>query len=266
MTLIDSRILAKESRISTLKMITDSTSSHLGSSLSVIDMLAVLYSYKINNSRERDSILLSKGHAAAALYSILGNCGLVSSKILETYCQNGSLLGGHISHFATSWIEFSTGSLGHALPFAAGKAFNRKLLKDESKIFVVMSDGELDEGSNWESLLFASHHKLSNLCVLIDRNRLQSIKSTEDTLALEPLDKKLNSFGWVVAEIDGHNHDEILKEIDFNTGTLTKPKIIVCRTIKGKGISFMENDIKWHYKFPNSKEFLKALQELNDKK
>jgi transketolase len=259
---IDSRTLARESRISTLKMIADSKSSHIGSAYSVIDILAVLYSYKINSNRLNDTILLSKGHAAAALYSILGNCGILPKETLSTYCQDGSLLGGHVSHFANCGVEFSTGSLGHALSFGAGKAFVRITTGDESKIYVVLSDGELNEGSTWEAALFASHHNLANLVVLIDRNNLQSLKSTEQTLRLEPLDEKWNSFGWDVSVIDGHNHNEIFNEIKSETSSIKQPKLVICNTIKGKGVSFMENNIEWHYKYPSGSEYKEALKEI----
>jgi transketolase len=259
---IDSMTLAQESRISALKMIADSKSSHIGSAYSVMDILAVLYANKINYDRLNDIILLSKGHAAAALYSILGNCGILPKETLSTYCQDGSLLGGHVSHFVNCGVEFSTGSLGHALSFGAGKAFVRIKKGDESKIYVVMSDGELNEGSTWEAALFASHHNLANLIVLIDRNNLQSLKSTEQTLRLEPLDEKWNSFGWEVSVIDGHNHNAIFNEINSEKSSVKKPKLVICKTIKGKGVSFMENNIDWHYKFPNDSEYQEALKEI----
>ncbi len=260
---IDSSTLARESRISTLKMITDSKSSHIASAFSVLDILSVLYAYKINNNRLNDTILLSKGHAAAALYSILGNCGIFPKELLSTYCQDGSLLGGHVSHFANYGVEFSTGSLGHALSFGTGKAFVRSKTGDESKVFVVMSDGELNEGSTWEAALFACHHNLSNLIVIIDRNNLQSLKSTEETLRLEPLNKKWESFGWEVSVIDGHDHDKIFNEVNAHRNSLNKPKLVICNTIKGKGVSFMENKIEWHYKYPNKTEYQEALKEID---
>ncbi len=262
---LDSEVIARQSRISTLNMITNSKSSHLGSSLSVIDILSVLYTYKLNNSRQTDSILLSKGHASAALYSILGNCGLIPISDLESYCEDGSSLGGHVTHYASPYVEFSTGSLGHALSIGAGKALGRISKHDQSKIYVIMSDGELDEGSTWEAALFASHHRLSNLCVLVDRNGLQSIKSTEATLKLEPIDEKFKAFGWDVSLIDGHCHKQILSEISMEKIVGKKPKVIICNTVKGKGISFMENKIEWHYKYPNMSQYLEALKELNSK-
>lgn len=259
---IDSHLLAKKSRISTLKMITKSKSSHVGSSFSVIDLLAVTFSYKLNENRTDDSIILSKGHAAAGLYSILGNCKLIPDEAIENYGLDGSAFGGHTSHFASPHVEFSTGSLGHALSIGAGIAKSKLLNSNYGKVFVIMSDGELNEGSSWEAFLFASHHKLHNVYVLIDRNNLQSIKSTEETLALEPLKTKFEAFGWYVSVIDGHNHDAILKEISNVDYLVKKPRVIICNTVKGKGVSFMENDIKWHYKYPNPAEFKKALEEL----
>jgi transketolase len=260
--MINSIELARQGRISVLEMISKSKASHIGSSLSVIDILATIYAYKINNKRESDNVLLSKGHAAAALYAILGNCDYFPKEKLLTYCEDGSTLGGHVTRFGNAGVEFSTGSLGHAFSFGIGKALAKLSAEPKSKIFVVLSDGECDEGSTWEAALLGSHHNLSNLIVLIDRNGLQSLTTTELTLGLEPLDKKWKSFGWNVVTVDGHDHTELLREISEPMEKNFKPKVLICETVKGKGISFMENRIEWHYKSPSALEFSQALTEL----
>lgn len=260
--MIDSKKLAKDSRKYTLELVSASSSSHVGSSLSVIDILAVLYSKKINQKRNSDCIILSKGHAAAGFYAILANLGLISKDVLNHYCLNGSKFGGHITHSASSEVEFSTGSLGHGLPFSAGKTYSFKLDGKNNKVFVVISDGECDEGTTWESALFAAHHGLSNLYLFIDRNRLQSLESTEDTLKLEPLAEKWRAFGWEVREIDGHSHEEIFQTLEDLVHIDNKPKVIISNTTKGKGVSFMENSVAWHYRAPNQKQLEEALKEI----
>jgi transketolase len=262
--MINSNEIARLSRISVLEMITKSKASHIGSSMSVIDILATVFAYKINNERVKDNVLLSKGHAAAAMYAILGNCNYFPKDKLLTYCEDGSTLSGHVTHFGNPGVEFSTGSLGHALSFGVGKSIAKLSNDPNSKIFVILSDGECDEGSTWEAALVASHHNLCNLVVLIDRNGLQSLTTTELTLGLEPLDKKWESFGWNVETIDGHDHDELLGAISKPPELNRKPKVIICKTVKGKGISFMENKIEWHYKSPDDSEFAIALTELEN--
>lgn len=242
-------------------------SSHVGSVLSCADILAVLYSgilnYKPKNPKYeyRDRFLMSKGHAGAGLYAVLSKVGFIDESILNTHYQNGSLLSGHVCHQNFPGIEFSTGSLGHALPVCVGKALGLKLRQNSSKVYCLMSDGELDEGSNWEALLSAAHYKLDNLIAIIDRNRLQSIEDTEDTLMLEPLKDKLKSFNWHVQEVDGHNHDELINS--FQGVLKNKPNLIIANTIKGKGVSFMENEVLWHYKSPSESELFKAIGEIN---
>lgn len=243
-------------------MITASKAAHIASSLSVIDILSVIYAYKLNNDRSNDVVLLSKGHAAAAMYAVLGNSGFIPKEKLSTYCQDGSSLGGHVTHFGNNGVEFSTGSLGHALSFGVGKAIAKNINSETSRIFVILSDGECDEGSTWEAALVAAHNGLSNLTVIIDRNNLQSLKSTEETLALEPLDKKWESFGWRVEKVNGHDHDALLMKIQFENDLSKLPNLIIANTIKGKGVSFMENRVDWHYKSPTSEQKEQALNEL----
>ena len=265
--MISSKELAKFIKIKSLEMCSQGKSSHIGSVLSCADILAVLYSnilcYEPQDPsyEKRDRFLMSKGHAGAGFYAALAKVGFINEDILRTHYQNGSFLSGHVCHKIFPGVEFSTGSLGHALPVSVGMALALKLKKSVSRVFCLMSDGELDEGSNWEAFLSGAHNKLNNLVAVVDRNRLQSIEDTETTLSLEPLIDKLLSFNWTVNVIDGHDHQQIysvLKSIDQ-----TKPKLIIANTTKGKGVSFMENSVSWHYKSPSKEDLFKAQGELN---
>jgi len=265
---IKTQELARKVRIHAVKMVNKGGSSHIGSVLSIVDILAVLYGrvmqYRSNEPKwvNRDRFILSKGHAGAGVYAVLAECGFFNIAELDKHYQDGSIFSGHVSHKGVPGVELSTGSLGHGLPVASGMALAAKIDKKSHKIFVVMSDGELDEGSNWEAFMFASHHELNNLTAIIDRNKLQSMKTTEETLSLEPLRDKLIAFGWNVIEVDGHNHDELFSAIDSDT---KKPKVIIANTIKGKGVSFMENEIAWHYRTPSGELFDQAMKELGEK-
>ena len=265
---IKTQELARKVRIHAVKMVNKGGSSHIGSVLSIVDILAALYGrvmqYRSNEPKwvNRDRFILSKGHAGAGVYAVLAECGFFNIAELDKHYQDGSIFSGHVSHKGVPGVELSTGSLGHGLPVASGMALAAKIDKKSHKIFVVMSDGELDEGSNWEAFMFASHHELNNLTAIIDRNKLQSMKTTEETLSLEPLRDKLIAFGWNVIEVDGHNHDELFSAIDSDT---KKPKVIIANTIKGKGVSFMENEIAWHYRTPSGELFDQAMKELGEK-
>jgi transketolase len=243
-------------------------SSHIGSILSIADVLAVLYGSVMNfradepKWQDRDRFILSKGHAGAGVYAALAESGFMSVDKLKTHYQDGSDLSGHVSHKGIPGVEFSTGSLGHGLPVATGMALAAKINKNKHTVYVLMSDGECDEGSNWEAALFAPHHKLDNLVVIIDRNKLQSIHSTEDTLGLEPFVDKWQAFGWNVVDVDGHNHEQLINAC--NSKEVGKPLCIVANTIKGKGISFMENNVLWHYRSPQNEEYDAAMKELSD--
>jgi len=231
-----------------------------------VDILAVLYGKVMNIDcskpkwEKRDRFILSKGHAGAGVYATLAECGFFPISELDNHYKNGSILSGHISHKGVPGVEFSTGSLGQGLPVATGMAMAAKIDNKTHRVFVVMSDGELDEGSNWEAFMFASHHYLDNLIVIIDRNRLQSMKSTEQTLRLEPLQDKLNAFGWNVEEVDGHNYKELFQSMKNESN---KPKIIIANTTKGKGVSFMEGEVSWHYKSPQGELYEQAINELS---
>jgi transketolase len=239
-----------------LKKTFDAQSSHIGSCLSIVEILYVLYFLKL---KKRDTFILSKGHAALALYSTLFEKKIISKKILDSYGKNNSHLMSHVSHKVRG-IEFSTGSLGHGLPYAVGKALGEKVNRTKNKVYVLISDGELNEGTTWESLLFASFHRLDNLNIIVDYNKIQSLDFIKNVLKIEPLKKKINSFNCNVIKIDGHNIEKILKSLI--TKKNGKPNFIIANTIKGKGIDFMENSIAWHYKSPNKLELDLALSQL----
>ena len=266
-----SKQLANNIRKHAVTMTSLGGSSHIGSILSIADILAVLYGAILNyNSKDpkwidRDRFILSKGHAGAGVYAALAECGFMPLDKLKTHYQDGSDLSGHVSHKGIPGVEFSTGSLGHGLPVASGMALAAKINKKKYRVFALLSDGECNEGSNWEAILFAAHHKLNNLVAIIDRNRLQSIYSTEDTLALEPFPEKWKSFGWDVVEIDGHNHNEIFKSCKNDINPTNKPLCVIANTTKGKNVSFMENNTLWHYRSPQGDEYKLAIAELEKK-
>jgi transketolase len=246
--------LSLKIRKSILKIANSSQCSHIGSNLSIVDILSVLYGKFLKD--KKNYFILSKGHACLAQYCTLKEIGIITDKTLNTFGKDGTILMSHASH-KVSGVNLSTGSLGHGLPVATGVALANKINKDKSKMFVILSDGELDEGSNWESVLFSSHHKLNNLVIIIDYNKLQSIDSVKNTLNLEPLDKKFKSFGCKVLVINGHNCEQILKALNSKS---SKPLVIIANTIKGKGVSFMENSVLWHYKSLNSEDYQRAMK------
>ena len=255
--------IAKLSRIAALKMVSKSKTAHIGSSLSVIDIAVQLFSQiKLDNETGRNSnvVLVSKGHAAAGIYAVMAHFGLIPFTLLDEYCQNGGAIGGHITTTNVPVLELSTGSLGHALPFGVGRAFAKKNMGLSGDIYVILSDGECDEGSNWEAALLASHLKLNNLKVVIDRNGLQSLGETENTLGLEPLGDKWKAFGWKVNTINGHDFNDLAKITQ--PSTLIGPTVFIAQTKKGCGVSFMENSVAWHYKSPNDFELANSIVEL----
>jgi transketolase len=263
------RRLAKNIRLSSLRMVHAANASHIGSALSISDIVAVLYGRILNiNPAEptdelRDRFILSKGHACVAIYSALAARGFFPVEELDNYAKDHSNLMTHISHKVPG-VEFSTGSLGHGLPFGAGKALSAKRLGKCWRTFVLMSDGELGEGSNWEAMMFAAHHGLDNLIAIIDYNKLQSLASVEKTLRLEPLADKARAFGWAVNEVDGHDHSAILQSLSGAPWKLGKPSFLIAHTTKGKGVSFMENSVDWHYKSPSVKQLAQGIEEIND--
>lgn len=257
--------LANKIRKNSLKMVHRAKASHIASALSIADVLAVLYGKVMKfdpfdeNYVERDRFILSKGHACVAVYATLAEVGLLPQEQLETYGDDFSWLMNHISH-KVSGVEFSTGALGHGLPFGVGKALAAKSRDSSWRTYVLLSDGEMDEGANWEALMFAAYHKLKNLTAIIDYNKIQSLDTVANTLDLEPLVDKLRAFGCSVHEIDGHDHGQIIKAL--SSANNIKPTVILAHSTKGKGISFMENKVEWHYKNPNDEQLAKALAEL----
>lgn len=244
-------------------------SSHIGSVLSMADILGVLYTnvLRVNPDEPRwvgrDRFILSKGHAGSGVYAALAERGFFPLEKLKTHYQNGSDLSGHVSHKGIPGVEFSTGSLGHGLSVGAGMAFAAKKEQKSHRVYVLMSDGECDEGSNWEAILFAGHQRLSNLVAIVDYNKIQSIKSTTETLNLEPFVDKWKAFGWFTQEINGHDHVELHSAFDRIMGSAeNRPSVIIAHTIKGKGISFMENSVLWHYRTAQGAEYDAAVQEL----
>lgn len=266
---MDTRQLAKNIRIHALRMTSSGGSSHIGSILSMADLLAVLYGRILRVDPlqpqwpDRDRFILSKGHAGAGVYATLAECGFFPIEKLKTHYADGSDLSGHVSHHGIPGVEFSTGSLGHGLPVATGMAKAAKLQQRNHRVVAMLSDGECDEGSNWEAFLFAAHHKLDNLLVIIDYNKLQSLAGVAETLGLEPLGDKMTAFGWGIRDCDGHDHAAILAACqDALEARDGRPQCVLAHTIKGKGVSFMENTVLWHYRTARGEEFAAALEEL----
>jgi transketolase len=266
----DTKAFAREIRRHALRMTSAGGSSHIGSVLSMADIIAVLYGEVLSVDPaqpawpERDRFILSKGHAGAGVYAALALRGFFPEAKLATHYQDGSHLSGHVSHKGIPGVEFSTGSLGHGLPVAAGMALAGKLDGANHRVFCVMSDGECDEGSNWEAILFAGHHKLHNLVAVVDFNKIQSLKPVADTIGLEPFADKWRSFGWNVAEVDGHDHDALAPALNVRRAPGDAPTVVIAHTVKGKGVSFMEHSVLWHYRTARDAEFDDALRELSD--
>jgi transketolase len=260
--------LAQRMREHALRMVHRAKASHIGSALSIIDIVAVLYGRVMvydsadAESLSRDRFILSKGHACVAVYAALAEMGFISRDELLTYGQDYSVLMNHISHKVRG-VEFSTGSLGHGLPFGTGKALVARRRLAAWRTFVLMSDGELGEGSNWEAFMFAAHHKLDNLVAIIDYNNLQSLTTVDQTLGVEPLCDKLRAFGWAVRETNGHDHKSLQEHLGGLPWVSGKPSVLIAHTTKGKGVSFMENSVDWHYHSPNDQVLAQALAELS---
>jgi transketolase len=266
---INTLILANRVRIHALKMTSSGKSSHIGSILSMADIISVLYGSVLHfdvsdpKSSDRDRFILSKGHAGAGVYAVLAESGFFDPELLAGHYQNGSIFSGHVSHKGVPGVELSTGSLGHGLGVAAGMALAAQRKDQRHKIFVLLSDGECDEGSNWEAILFAAHHKLGNLIATIDYNKIQSLGPVSETLALEPFAEKWRGFGWNVIEVDGHDHLALKSAYAEAAALFNQPSVVIAHTIKGKGVSFMENSVLWHYRTAQGAEFDAALAELN---
>lgn len=247
-------------------------SSHIGSILSVADIVAVLYSTihvypKDPDNPNRDFVILSKGHAGAAFYACLAEKGFFPTSKLVTHYQNGSTLSGHVSHKGNPGVEFSTGSLGHGLGVGLGMAYALKKDNKPNKVYVILGDGECNEGSVWEAAMFAGFHHIDNLVAIVDRNRMASLDFTEKSLGIEPFADKWKAFNWRVLNIDGHNHQSLKRALSTANQPIGKPTVIIANTTKGKGISFMENKILWHYRYAHDgEEYDDAVKELNQQR
>ena len=260
--------LSRKIRIHVLDMVNYAQSSHIGASYSIVEILVILYSkiLKINprnpNEITRDKFILSKAHGSCALYAILAEFTFFPSDLLKKHYIDGGVLPGHLDKESAPGIEHSMGSLGHGLPFGVGLAYANKIDKNQGQIYVLIGDGECNEGTIWESAMFAGHHKLDNLTVIVDYNKIQSFGRVDEIINLEPFGQKWTSFNWEVYEIDGHNFEQLIAAFESKS---IKPKVIIANTIKGKGVSFMENKLEWHYKSPNSEQYESALKELGKK-
>ena len=265
---MDSSTLALSIRRDVVRMASSGGSSHVASALSCADILAVLYTDILKfdpaspSDPDRDRFVLSKGHAGSVLYATLAERGFFPREWLNTHYQNGSLLSGHVSHKGIPGVEISTGSLGHGLSIGAGMAKAAQLQGKGWRVFVLQSDGECDEGSVWEAAMFAGHHRLANLVSIIDYNKIQSLASVAETLELEPFEDKWRAFGWSVARLDGHDHNAMRTAFSRVPLDSQRPTCLLLDTIKGKGVSFMENSVLWHYRSPQGDEFTRALREL----
>lgn len=257
---------AEQIRLHTLEMIVQAKASHIGSCFSLADLLAVLYFSVLHidplhpKHPERDRCIVSKGHAAACVYAALALRGFFPVKALKTFGIVGSNFLGHLSHRVPG-VELSTGSLGHGLSVGCGMALAGCREQRRYHTYVLISDGELNEGSTWEGILFAGQHKLRNLTMIVDYNKIQSFGFVEDILDLKPLHEKFQAFQWDVCEIDGHHYEEIESALRKRG---EKPTAVIAHTVKGKGVSFMENNLAWHYKDPSQEQYAEAVQELCD--
>jgi len=262
-------LLSRNVRKNILELIYRTKSPHLGSSFSIVEILVALY-FKVLNIKpedpfysDRDRFILSKGHGCPALYSILEERGFISEKDLLGFAINNGVLEQHPNIDIKKGIEVTTGSLGHGLSIGVGMALAAMKGHKGYKVYVLLSDGELNEGSVWEAAMFAAKHKLDNLVAVIDYNKIQALGYTEDIVQLEPLTQKWTSFGWSVMEIDGHNFEQIFKAFGNVPFEAHKPSAIIAHTVKGKGVSFMEDKLIWHYRCPDDDEYSSAIEELS---
>lgn len=269
MTIKELKIKSVNYRKKILKYIKIANAGHTGGSLSCTDILNVLYNEVLNvspenfSSPDRDRYIQSKGHCVEALFVVLADQGFFPEEDLNTLCKYRSHYIGHPTK-KVKGVEQNTGALGHGLPISVGTALAGKMDKKDYKVFTLLGDGELPEGSNWEAALSAAHYKLDNLCAVVDKNSLQITAATADVMSTDPLDKKWEAFGWSVKEINGNDVEELLgafSSLPFEKG---KPSVIIAHTTKGKGVSYMENQLKWHHGVPNKEEYELAQKELDE--
>lgn len=263
--------LAWNIRKDAIKMVHVSHASHIGAVLSVTDIIAVLYADVLKVVPEepylasRDRLILSKGHAGVAIYAALAETGFIPKADLEQYYKDGSVYSGHVSSKGVPGVELSTGSLGNGIGVACGMALAAKNAGKDYKVYAIVGDGECEEGIVWEIAMFANRYSLSNFTVIVDKNGMQAMGSCDDVIALGNLGKKWNSFGWNAIEVaDGNDHNQLREA--FQSRSNDKPNVIIANTIKGKGISFMENNLLWHYRDPQGDDFENAMKELEGKK
>jgi transketolase len=260
---------SKEYRKKILKYIYKAKAGHTGGSLSCIDILNVLYNDTMNvnpdnfQSPDRDRYVQSKGHCVEALFVVLADKGFFPESDLETLCQYQSHYIGHPTR-KVKGVEQNTGALGHGLPICVGTALSAKMDEKDFKVFTLLGDGELAEGSNWEAFLSASHYKLDNLCAILDYNKLQITNTNALVMNTEPIADKLKSFGWAVREVDGNDTEKLKELLDQLPFEQDKPSFVIAHTIKGKGVSYMENQLKWHHGVPSAEQYELAISELND--
>lgn len=261
----ESRVAARRIREIILHQSKRANVGHIGSALSVADILAVLYTdvLRIEDPREpaRDRFILSKGHASLALYAALSLRGWISREMLDSFCQDGSILGVHPDR-AVPGVDFSTGSLGQGLSMGVGAALAERLAERRHRVFVLVSDAECNTGVLWEAVMFAAHHRLSNLVVIVDANGQQALGYTKDVLNLAPLADRWRAFGWDAQEIDGHDTQAIARAVGTLSNDSGAPHVLVARTVFGKGVSYMEGQIKWHYWPMSDQEYAQALAEV----
>ena len=262
------RKIANSIRKRDLQAVYEAGAGHIGGEMSVIDLLTALYFHTMSvfpdepRHPNRDRFVLSKGHTALALYIILSEKGFIPKEEISTFLQPFSRLNGHPNRVKVAGVETNTGPLGHGLPIAVGMAMAAKLNGDSWRTFVITGDGEMQEGSNWEAIMAAAQFKLDNLTLIIDHNRLQQGDQVAETNNLAPFTPKLEAFGWVVEEIDGHDMQQICTTLSSGKITPNKPKCIVAHTNKGQGISFMSDNVAWHHKVPNKEQYLQGMAEL----
>jgi transketolase len=263
------RAKAKAIRLDALRMVYAAQLGHPGGDMSVTDILATLffgvlrYDPKQPDAPWRDRFVMSKGHCTGSFYATLAEAGYFDRALLDTYMQPLSRLNGHPNRNYLPGVETNTGPLGHGMPVAVGMAIAGQMDKADYRVFVVTGDGEQQEGSNWEAGMTAGHRRLANLTLIIDRNRLQQGATVEETNTLEPLADKWRAFGWEVVEVDGHDVDQLYRVLGAPIGDRQKPLCVIAHTIKGRGISFMENEVKWHHGIPNAEQFETAVRELS---
>lgn len=261
--------IAKQIRLGIVEEVYSAQSGHPGGALSIADILAVLYFDEMNinpnepNAENRDRLVLSKGHASAALYSTLANRGFFDMAELKTFRKMNSNLQGHPDKNKVPGVDMTTGSLGQGLSAANGMAIAGKLQNKDYRVYCILGDGEIEEGQVWEAAMAASQYKLDNLCVIVDNNNLQIDGEISKVMSSYPIDEKFSSFGFEVMNIDGHDIEEIIKAFEVAKNIKGKPTAIIAKTIKGKGVDFMENQAGWHGKAPNNEQYIQAINSIN---